>query len=152
MNLLFDTNILVHLAKDYSSELVPKINPENNKVFISIVTVGELKSLAVQNNWGKPKLGLLEILFDEMLIVEINEHLIDAYVQIDAYSQCKNPSFERYPHKTARNMGKNDLWIASIAALFGLTLVTTDADFDHLQNVFFDIRRINPIELNIKKS
>ena len=33
---------------------------------------------------------------------------------------------------SARNMGKNDLWIASTAFLFGLPLVTTDHDFDHL--------------------
>jgi tRNA(fMet)-specific endonuclease VapC len=43
-------------------------------------------------------------------------------------------------------MGKNDLWIASLAALLNLKLVTTDADFDHLHNVFFEVRKINPSE------
>ena len=47
-------------------------------------------------------------------------------------------------------MGKNDLWIASTAALLGLTLVSTDADFDHLNGVFFDIRKINPVELKLQ--
>jgi predicted nucleic acid-binding protein len=36
------------------------------------------------------------------------------------------------------------LWIASLAALMGLTLITTDADFDHLNDVFFEVRKINP--------
>jgi tRNA(fMet)-specific endonuclease VapC len=43
-------------------------------------------------------------------------------------------------------MGKNDLWIASLAALLGLKLVTTDSDFDHLHKVFFEVRKINPEE------
>jgi len=43
-------------------------------------------------------------------------------------------------------MGKNDLWIASLAALLGLVLVTTDSDFEHLDNVFFTVRKINPSE------
>jgi len=41
-------------------------------------------------------------------------------------------------------MGKNDLWIASLAALLSLKLVTTDADFDHLNDVFFEVGRIAP--------
>jgi tRNA(fMet)-specific endonuclease VapC len=41
-------------------------------------------------------------------------------------------------------MGKNDLWIASTAALLGLTLVTTDKDFDHLHLVFMEVKRITP--------
>lgn len=52
MNLLFDTNILVHLARDYSLKLLQQINSDGDKIFMSVATVGELKSLALQNNWG----------------------------------------------------------------------------------------------------
>ena len=148
MNLLFDTNILIHLAKDYSLKLLQRVNPNNDKVLISVATVAELKSIALQNGWGAKKLGLVDVLLDEMLVIEINENLIDTYAEIDAYSQCKNPSFNDYPH-TARNMGKNDLWIASTAALLGLMLVTTDADFDHLNKVFFEIHKMDPADLKI---
>ncbi|WP_162996638.1 type II toxin-antitoxin system VapC family toxin [Mucilaginibacter celer] len=44
-------------------------------------------------------------------------------------------------------MGKNDLWIASTAALLGLTLVTTDKDFDHLHQIFMEVKRIAPEDL-----
>ena len=40
-------------------------------------------------------------------------------MQIDAYSQRLNPNFDSYPFDTPRNMGKNDLWIASAAAFLG---------------------------------
>jgi len=48
-------------------------------------------------------------------------------------------------------MGKNDLWIALTAALLGLTLITTDADFDHLNGSFFDVRKIDTIDLKLNK-
>ncbi|WP_446725145.1 PIN domain-containing protein [Mucilaginibacter sp. SJ] len=40
--------------------------------------------------------------------------------------------------------GKNDLWIAATAALLGLTLVTTDKDFDHLHQIFMEVKHISP--------
>ena len=40
-------------------------------------------------------------------------------------------------------MGKNDLWIASLAALLGPRLLTTDADFDHLDKVFIEVNKIS---------
>lgn len=40
-------------------------------------------------------------------------------------------------------MGKNDLWIAATAALLGLKLVTTDHDFDHLHDVFFEVQKFS---------
>jgi predicted nucleic acid-binding protein len=43
-------------------------------------------------------------------------------------------------------MGKNDLWIASLAAILNLELITTDADFDHLHNVFFPVKKIIPAD------
>jgi len=72
MNLLFDTNILIYLARDYTLKLLQTVNPNNDKVFISVVTVGELKSLALQNNWGPRKLAILDILLEEILVVEVN--------------------------------------------------------------------------------
>jgi tRNA(fMet)-specific endonuclease VapC len=150
MKLLFDTNILVHLAKDPSLKLLQQFNPHDAKLFVSIATVAELRSLALQNSWGLRRHEIINFSLEKMLMIEISENLVDTYAQIDAYSQCRNTSFTAFPHKTPRNMGKNDLWIASTAALLGLTLITRDSDFDHLNNVFFDVRKIKPIELKVR--
>ena len=40
-------------------------------------------------------------------------------------------------------MGKNDLWIAATASAFDITLVTTDRDFDHLNEEFIDVKFID---------
>ncbi|MET3125260.1 putative nucleic acid-binding protein [Arcicella rosea] len=44
-------------------------------------------------------------------------------------------------------MGKNDLWIAATASLLNLTLVTTDSDFDHLNNYFLQLYKLEPKDL-----
>ena len=36
---------------------------------------------------------------------------------------------------SARNMGKNDIWIAATALCYDIELYTTDNDFDHLVNI-----------------
>lgn len=149
MKLLFDTNILFHLAKDPSLKLLQNFNLHHAKLFVSIVTIAEIRSLALQNNWGVKRHEIINSSLEKMLTIDINESLIDTYSQIDAYSQCRNTSFISYPHKTPRNMGKNDLWIAATAALLGLTLITTDSDFDHLNDVFFDLIKIEPSALKI---
>ena len=46
-------------------------------------------------------------------------------------------------HFPARNMGKNDLWIAATASAFNLKLATTDKDFQHLEQVFVDLVYVN---------
>jgi len=88
----------------------------------------------------------LDNFLNTIKIVDVNRLSINIYAGIDAYSQKLNPDFESYSFATPRNMGKNDLWIASLAAMLGLTLVTTDADFDHLNGVFFDVKRIDPFD------
>jgi tRNA(fMet)-specific endonuclease VapC len=145
MNLLLDTNILIHLAKNPIHQLLTQIiSGETQKVFVSIASIGELKSIALQNKWGVKKWQVINTLLNEVIIVEINEDLADTYAEIDAFSQCRNPSYTNYFFTTPRNMGKNDLWIASTAALLGLKLITTDTDFNHLHQVFIEIRYIKP--------
>jgi tRNA(fMet)-specific endonuclease VapC len=145
MSLLYDTNILIYLVKDLNHRQIAKaINPGNLKVFISVATVGEIKSIALQNNCGSKRLQSLAEILDKLSTIEINENLINTYAEIDAYSQRRNPRMADYPFATPRNMGKNDLWIAATASLLGLKLVTTDADFNHLHDVFIEVQVLKP--------
>jgi tRNA(fMet)-specific endonuclease VapC len=143
MNILLDTNILLFISRTRQiNNFVDFINPQNAVVYVSVASEAEIKSLALKNFWGGKRNGILSNFLDEVNIVEINQTYVDIYAEIDAYSQRLNPSFKDYAFTTPRNMGKNDLWIASLAALLGLELITTDSDFDHLDNVFFPVRKI----------
>ena len=148
MNLLFDTNIILAIVRAIDGPgIISFINPENLPIYVSVVSEGEIKSIALQNNWGSKRRDLLDTFLDQVNIVDVTNFNVNIYTEIDAYSQAANPAFSTYPFGTSRNMGKNDLWIASLAALLGLRLVTTDSEFDHLNNVFFDIRKINQKDL-----
>jgi tRNA(fMet)-specific endonuclease VapC len=145
MNLLFDTNIILAIVRAIDNPgIISFLNPENLPIYVSVVSEGEIKSIALQNNWGSKRRDLLDTFLDQINIVDITNFNVNIYTEIDAYSQIANPAFKTYFFGTPRNMGKNDLWIASLAALLGLQLITTDSDFDHLNNVFLDVRKINP--------
>lgn len=119
---LLDTNIVLTYIRKYA--FVP------DACFISIVTVGELKAFALKRNWGKQKKDILQVNLGRLHIIDISNTLTDIYAEIDAFSQGLQP--EKKLSTTARNMGKNDLWIASTAFFFDIPLQTTDNDFDHL--------------------
>jgi tRNA(fMet)-specific endonuclease VapC len=148
MHLLFDTNILLAIvrSKNYAG-IINFLNPENKLVYVSVACEAEIKSIARRSNWGQGRIEKLDNFLDATITVEINHHYINGYVEIDTYSQRRNPLFGEYNFPTPRNMGKNDLWIASLAGLLDLRLVTTDEDFDHLNNVFFEVRKIEPNQL-----
>jgi tRNA(fMet)-specific endonuclease VapC len=148
MNLIFDTNIILGIVRsNRTNKLLEILNPENKQIFSSVITEAEIRSIAIQNRWGKERLEKLEIFLDLFTFTEVTKQLITTYVEIDTFSQRKNPNFSTYTFDTPRNMGKNDLWIASTATLLGLELVTTDADFAHLHNVFLEVRQINADDL-----
>lgn len=149
MNFLFDTNILVHYIRkpEVLSDFERKYQPFSNKnvVLISIVTVAEIKSLAIQFRWGKKKKLQLEGLLGYFLKVPIQtESQINVYAEIDAYSKHKD-TVRTYPDGySSITLGKNDLWIAATAHITDSKLVTTDGDFDHLNGVFVDLIKLNP--------
>jgi tRNA(fMet)-specific endonuclease VapC len=107
MNLLFDTNILIYLNKhpDFKA-LANVLNPDQKKTLVSVVSIRELKSLAIQNNWGARMMRVTNFVLDTVVVVEITENFVSTYAEIDAYSQRRNPRITDYPFATPCNMGK----------------------------------------------
>ena len=147
MNFLGDTNILIHYIR--SSDLYQKLDQQHsffqipNRTFISVVSVGEIFSIAKQRGWKTAKLNALnEILKDLRPLPIAQQSIIEAYADIDAYSQGKHSSFILPKNMSARNMGKNDLWIAASAHALKLRLVTTDKDFSHLKEDFIELLEV----------
>lgn len=112
MNYLLDTNILViyargaDLAKKIEHDL--KLLTRENDLVISVVTVGEIKSIAKRNKWGEKKIENLKELLERFLVADINiETIVEKYAEIDTFSQGKLSDGK--VDFTARNMGKNDL-------------------------------------------
>ena len=124
----------------YLDEKYAPLSSQNTPI-ISIVSVGEIKSIAIQNKWGKQKFELLAILLDKFVIASIDvEDIIEKYTEIDAFSQGRLPS--KPSSFSSRNMGKNDLWIAATASILEAQLLTTDKDFEHLSREFINLEII----------
>ena len=142
MNFVIDTNILLLslINKDFADYFESNFNEKTNSLIISAVTEGELYSLALQRNWGLKKISKLEESISSLLVYPVRvQSMIMSYARIDAFSQGKLTDFPLYPNTSARNMGKNDLWIAATADVVKGTLITTDKDFSHLADTFFPL-------------
>ena len=148
VNVLYDTNILIKIVRDKSTtERVRKlVNPRNELEYTSLINKAEILSIAMQNNWGLTRRNRLEKLFNEIVVVDISgEQILNSYINIDAFSQGKYPLVKL--SGSAKNMGKNDIWIAATASVFDLLLITTDKDFDHLEGVLLNRVLFDPAKL-----
>jgi tRNA(fMet)-specific endonuclease VapC len=144
MRFLFDTNIAIHYMRKSSVmvQIENKFSPfaSGQEPFLCAVSIGELRSFAIQNNWGEIRKVQLEQFFKKFIITDINvNQILHRYAEIDAFSQ--NKLIEKPLTVTARNMGKNDLWIAATASVLNAKLLTTDADFVHLDDIFVDLEQ-----------
>lgn len=136
--LILDTNILVHFVRsspvwEQARDRYQLLTVEPRPI-VSVVTVGELRSLAMQWKWGDKKLSQVDFALGFFQNVSIsNDELIRSYALIDAH--CES---------IGQPLGKNDLWIAATAASLRIRLLTTDRDFDRLAPQFFARDWIDP--------
>jgi|694.fasta_scaffold13762_10 tRNA(fMet)-specific endonuclease VapC len=143
---VLDTNVVLAALKDHpvwkKASLDHALGADDALVMISVVTEAELRSLAEQNGWGSPKKEKLEKLLRRYVIIDISHNdaaLVETYARIDAFSQGR--LIGHTLGLSSRNMGKNDLWIASTAIITKAKLLTIDADFDHLKGIFLQLER-----------
>lgn len=135
---LWDTNILVHYIRNDALaqrlERIYSFRAQPMSPLISVVTEGEIESLALQFAWGTAKQQRLQDLLGRLIVVPLDfSGIIDAYARIDIH--CR---------RSGRPIGENDLWIAATAHATGARLVTTDSDFDHLDPIFLRRDWIDP--------
>lgn len=134
---VLDTSILVHAVRrdrvwdriqtDYRLYLIEP------RPVICVVTVGEMRSLALQREWGPTKLDQLAFLLNQFRQMDLTPSVIEQYAIIDSHYQ-----------RRGRSMGKNDAWIAAVTADLGGHLLTCDTDFDDLDARFLARTWIDP--------
>lgn len=120
--MIFDSNQLINIVRKNLEAL--------SRLIIPIVVVGELQAFALKSDWGIQKVARMSSLFDTYPIADITLPIVHLYAQVDAFSQGKLVA--KPLNTSARNMGKNDIWIAATALYLDMELHTSDNDFDHL--------------------
>lgn len=145
MKYLWDTNILLNFVRQSQSFLnwdkEYGFRSLDNDVYMSIVSMGEIYAIAHQRNWQKRKRQTLKeaLEFIKQPLPIATKQIVESYSRIDTFSQGKLIGNPLPKGMSARNMGKNDVWIAATAHVLDLKLVTTDKDFEHLQGTYLDI-------------
>jgi len=120
--MIYDTNLLIRHVRQ---KTLPPV-----RTILSVITTGELESLALKLDWGIQRVLFMRDMVARYPVVDITPGLVRYYAEVDAFSQGKfQPALLKV---SARNMGKNDIWIAAIALYLDMELHTTDNDFDHL--------------------
>lgn len=108
---VLDTGIILGYARgagfaQYVEKKFTLFSPPNIPL-ISVVSKGEIYSLAVQFGWGAKKLEALAELLRKLPLVDINEErIIREYANIDSYSLGRNAARPLPAGQTARKMGK----------------------------------------------
>lgn len=136
--LLLDTNIVIHLIR--GNEVARRVDSlfhlrhRLERPLISVVTVAEGLTLALQFGWGERKTSELEELFNELLIVDVHqERILRAYAEIADFAR-----------RHGRTLSHNDIWIAATAMATEARLITADRDFDPLDPGFLKRTWIDP--------
>ena len=140
---LLDTSILLGFVREAPWALQVRtkfdLGDEETMVFTSIICQGELLALAEKNGWGESKRTKLEAVLAGFPMLDISrKSILSAYALIDAWTHGKpvTSSVQTPPPKPAVSMTQNDLWIAATAHASRATLLSTDKDFDHLNDVW----------------
>ncbi len=136
--LLLDTNIVVALlrGKTLGQALmnVHQLGSRPDRPLLSVISVGELMSLAEKWSWGAKKKEALDTQIRQLVLVDVNRSpVVNQYAAIDAFCE-----------RAGRPIGQNDMWIAATAAATGAVLLTCDTDFDHLAPNWIELLRLEP--------
>lgn len=142
MDYLLDSNIILIYSRNdevtRNLESKYKIFSGGNRMGISVVSKGEIEASILKSDLGEKRKYRIKTLMNQLTTFGINfEEVINSYAKIDAFSQGKLIASKK--KFSSRNMGKNDIWIAATASAFKLKLITTDKDFNHLENDYVNL-------------
>jgi predicted nucleic acid-binding protein len=123
MAVVVDTNIVSYLYKrDTRAELYDTHLRDVAKL-ISFMTLAELYNWTLQNNWGSRKKSDLEnYVFGKYGIIYPDDELCKIWAEIKSDA-----------HKYGNPIDTADAWVASVALLFDIPLVTNNRR--HFENV-----------------
>lgn len=141
---ILDTGLLLGIIRN--AQWAQRARSENGLddsqtlLVTSVVCHGEIMALSERNQWGATKRANLAKLLHDIPAVGIKQQpILRAYARINAWSCGRSIADQpASPPKPARKMRHNDMWIAATAQAIGAVLLSTDRDFEHLNDVWID--------------
>lgn len=126
--ILGNTNVLRRLAEI-----------ENSMITTCAIVQGELIDMAERSQRSESNLALIHHFLTGIHIYNIDGLTATIYGQLKAalFNEFapKEKSKRRKTKITNLGFDENDLWITAVALQYGLTVVSTDSDFQRIQQV-----------------
>ena len=137
--LLLDTSIVVHIfrggAVGQRVDRAYGLRERPERPLISVVTVGEVLGFGRQRDWADKKMAALRRLLTELVVVDINHAAV-----LECYADLRGRD-----RKGGWNLSQNDTWIAATAVATGSLLLTTDRDFERVDQTILRSVYIDPV-------
>ena len=125
MNVIVDTNIVSYIYKKDTRAELYKPHLANRILVISFMTLAELNRWTLENNWGEKRQQHFAEFLKDFLVINSDESLCDVWAKIMSDAKKKGK-----PIETA------DAWVASVAIMFDIPLVTHNRKhFENIENL-----------------
>ncbi|MDQ3179700.1 MAG: PIN domain-containing protein [Acidobacteriota bacterium] len=122
MAVIVDTDVTSYLLKEDSRAELYRPHLFGLPKMISFMTLAELRRWGTQNNWGAKRIKKAREFLDDYGIIYADEKLCEIWANIKSDA-----------HKKGRPIETADAWVASVALMFDIPLVTHNRR--HFENV-----------------
>lgn len=122
MNLLVDTDVISFTFKKDSRSALYESHLQGNFLTISFMTLAELTLWTLKNNWGEKRKDKFAEFLKDYLVIYADEKLCELWAQIKSDA-----------HRNGKPIDTADAWVASVALMFDVPLVTHNRR--HFENV-----------------
>jgi len=134
---LLDTNHLSRLIERDPNICNRLLALDNANLTTSVVVWGELIFMAENSQKKAANLVRVRLLLRDIQIIPIDRKTAEIYGQLKAEIIARFGPRERNKRRRTRieelGVHENDLWIAATALCHGLTIVSSDSDFERIR-------------------
>jgi tRNA(fMet)-specific endonuclease VapC len=136
---LLDTNACSRVIQGDSNLINRIVEVGEEQVATCVIVEAELLYMAYKSEQKARNLAQVKVFLQDIKIYFLDEETADIYAQFKAgILEHFGPKEKKKRRKTRienLGIGENDLWIAAIALRNGLTIVSSDSDFQRMQAV-----------------
>ena len=134
---LLDTNHCSRILEGDAQVLQELANNADVKVATSVITRGELIYMVQRSQQREANASRVENLLSNLDILPLDAETATIYGHVKALLfhifGPKDPKKRRSVTVAQLGFGENDLWIAALTVQHGLTSVSSDSDFQRIQ-------------------
>ena len=125
MAIIVDTDVTSYLLKEDSRAELYRPHLFGLPKMISFMSLAELRRWEIQNNWGARRIRQARKFLDDFSVIYADEKLCEIWAKIKSDA-----------HKKGRPIETADAWVASVALMFDIPLVTHNRkDFETVENL-----------------